>query len=607
MKPSRAAPVLDPHEATLVGQPLRRSRGSFYTPPALVSHILDGALASWHKRGGTGADSAPDFRVCDPACGTGRFLVEAARRLAVNQQGELDRGLLRRVTEACIWGVDVDAEAVRHCRENLWSQCGDGPMPREFLLKQIVCGDALGGAPSRIRTQSEAEAWLRTDSAGAERPFHWGVEFPRVFSADSARSGFDLVVGNPPFLSQLKLSSARTTAAAARLRRRFGPALSRYADQAGAFLLLALELAAQGGTIAMVQPHSLLAALDSRGVREAMLKHCRLQRLWVANGRVFPGASVFVCAPVFRKLARTSRRASKPAVVMVTSGCDLERRGGLGKPAPTPFPMDSVSTWSYLGAASLGVPILSIGVGATISEIADVTADFRDEYYGLRGSLVEDADVPVRHRHRYPPLVTVGLIDLARCKWGQIPCRIHKQQFAAPRVDRRQLDSDGLMGKWMRRRLKKKILVATQTRMIEVFVDDTGKLLPSTPLLSVVPSDPRQLWMIAAAIASPVLCALALSRYSGSALHCDAIKLSASQLRGMPLPIERSSWRLAAESLRRAHRGAPAQHLVDFARHSCRSYGLDAGQSECVFAWWTARLQIGERRSRRATPKELES
>ena len=85
----------------------RRERGAFYTPPSLVAWILDRAL--------------PGARtVLDPACGTGHFLVAAARRL----------GDVRAVR-----GSDVDPEAVRIARLRLHAE--DPSVPLAEIEEQV--------------------------------------------------------------------------------------------------------------------------------------------------------------------------------------------------------------------------------------------------------------------------------------------------------------------------------------------------------------------------------------------------------------------------------------------------------------------------------------
>ena len=227
-----------------------------------------------------------------------------------------------------------------------------------------------------------------------------------------------------------------------------------------------------------------------------------------------------------------------------------------------------------------------------VGEIARATADFRDQFYGLRGAIVERAQ---ELSSQFPRLVTTKHIDLAECTWGAVNVRVHGIKHVHPCVDRAALERDSAMNAWVHTRLIPKILVATQTRVMEAWVDEEGSVLPLVPLLTVVARDDGEcdLWMIAAALASPVIAARAVALYSGSALSSRAIKLSARQLLEMPLPIEQSAWQESAQLFRAASRAPDlAQRntiLERYAHASIRAYGLGKVDLEDVLRFWRER------------------
>jgi hypothetical protein len=139
------------------------------------------------------------------------------------------------------------------------------------------------------------------------------------------------------------------------------------------------------------------------------------------------------------------------------------------------------------------------------------------------------------------------------------------------------------MERWLAARLVPKVLVATQTKVIEAFVDEQGEYAPLVPLITVVPRDGTDLWLLAAAIASPIVAARARALYAGSALGAGAIKLSAKQLLAMPLPLDRTAWNRSAELLR-------ARDLPGFARSSCEAHALSPRETRDVLRFWTSRL-----------------
>jgi len=93
------------------------------------------------------------LKVCDPACGSGHFLIAAAqriaRRLAILRAGgeepgpELLRHSLRGVIGHCIHGVDINPMAVELCKVGLWLEAVEPGKPLTFLDHHIKCGNSL--------------------------------------------------------------------------------------------------------------------------------------------------------------------------------------------------------------------------------------------------------------------------------------------------------------------------------------------------------------------------------------------------------------------------------------------------------------------------------
>jgi hypothetical protein len=399
--------------------------------------------------------------------------------------------------------------------------------------------------------------------------------------------GFDAILGNPPFLNQLETATASSGAMSNIVHARSGGVIRGYADLSATFLMMGSRWLGPGGRLAFVQPQSFLAARDAAPVRRAILAECALTSLWVSNEHVFDDASVFVCAPAFQ---RGGPRCTDVRRSSTASFVDLPSRSVL---------MDELldaETWSHLVAAASGIPEVEILGTAELGSIADVTADFRDQYYGLDGFLVEDADIPAARRNRSDCAVvlTTGLVNLAECLWGKRPTRILKRKWHAPRVDRSRMDASGTLGPWLSKRLVPKVLVATQTRVLEAWVDERADVVPSIPLLTVTPRGATDLWLVAAAVASPVSTAVSLCRYAGAALNADAIKLSAAQVSRLPLPLDADAWRRGAGHLREAQMSSDAvgrrAALLQFGESMSRAYGLSGEQASQVMSWWTVRL-----------------
>jgi hypothetical protein len=237
-------------------------------------------------------------------------------------------------------------------------------------------------------------------------------------------------------------------------------------------------------------------------------------------------------------------------------------------------------TWSRLAAAGPEAPACDLDGAGVLGEWCEVAARFRQHYYGVAPFVVDDPDGALDDAP-FPPLVTCGLVDPAACWWGRRPARHSRRRWLAPRVDVARLEAETGLGPWARARLAPKVVLATQTRVLEAAVDAGGRWLPSTPLVTVA-APPGRLWHVAAALLSPAVTAWALRHWGGTALSEGALKLSPDQVRVVPTPAGRPAWDEAAAAVRRAGEAgldaageaARRRWLLVAAEASNRAYGV---------------------------------
>lgn len=136
----------------------RKKTGSYYTPDSLVQALLDSALDPVLDRveseSQDPASTLLGLTVIDPACGSGHFLLAAARRIAtrvarlrtggVASAGDF-RHALRDVVRCCIHGVDRNPMAVELAKVALWIESVEPGKPLGFLDSNIRLGDSLFG------------------------------------------------------------------------------------------------------------------------------------------------------------------------------------------------------------------------------------------------------------------------------------------------------------------------------------------------------------------------------------------------------------------------------------------------------------------------------
>jgi type I restriction-modification system DNA methylase subunit len=147
----------------------RKTSGSYYTPDSLVQCLLDSALdpvveeAIKGKAGDEAEKAILALKVCDPAVGSGHFLIGTAHRLArhlarvrAQAQGEsepsplLYQHALRDAIGRCLYGVDINPMAAELCRVGLWLEALEPGKPLSFLDHHIRVGNSLLGTTPEL-------------------------------------------------------------------------------------------------------------------------------------------------------------------------------------------------------------------------------------------------------------------------------------------------------------------------------------------------------------------------------------------------------------------------------------------------------------------------
>ncbi|WP_130796424.1 Eco57I restriction-modification methylase domain-containing protein [Streptomyces otsuchiensis] len=163
--------VVEPGGVLLVETPSRASAGAHYTPRSLAEEVVRYALEplvfspgphqtadqdAWRL---IEADQILDLRIADIACGSGAFLVAAARYLADRlveawQRDDAAYGrsphdlrvhAIRTVVATCLYGADINGMAVEMCKLSLWLVSLDPKLPFSFVDDKVLHGNSLLG------------------------------------------------------------------------------------------------------------------------------------------------------------------------------------------------------------------------------------------------------------------------------------------------------------------------------------------------------------------------------------------------------------------------------------------------------------------------------
>lgn len=214
---------------SLVPAETRRRAGSHYTSRELAREVVTRALAPLWEGGGRDPLS---LRVCDPAMGCGAFLLEAMRQLSARAGGA--RGAVAR---GCLFGVDLDPTAVEIARASLAIEAGialDEPALTEALRE----GDALlGSAPGQPARLAGGVSWDESFSLGDK--------------------GFDVIVGNPPWVSYAGRAAQPLDPARRAHYSKHYRAFKGYKNLQGLFIERITALGGAGTRVGVVLPSSM--------------------------------------------------------------------------------------------------------------------------------------------------------------------------------------------------------------------------------------------------------------------------------------------------------------------------------------------------------------
>jgi adenine-specific DNA-methyltransferase len=328
----------------------KRNLGLFYTPPQIVSHIVESSLDALRI-------SEPgyylDARILDPAVGTGAFLAETLDQLAVRVLSGTDTWTRQRIEqirthyrdcglgkklgiepdeetavrisilENCLYGIDLDPIAVHIAKavilKRAFRQLGfaSGVEPH-VRVGNALMGMGKSGAGSLHRKREDFEharvyfgktvpdQWHISEWAAANRVFHWPLEFPEVCSR--GRGGFDVVVGNPPYeIVSVKESGIEERSKEQAYFRRTYRTCQGKINTYRLMMERGLTLLREGGALGFIVPATLLGDSTAAKLRQVVLNESRVLEAVVIpeKAQVFEGVTQALLILVVEKGRKT--------------------------------------------------------------------------------------------------------------------------------------------------------------------------------------------------------------------------------------------------------------------------------------------------------------
>lgn len=305
--------------ATEQSKTKRKKDGVFYTPKYITKYIVDNTVGKLCEDKKTELDiQEADYEkerkgrqkatlkklsqkleayrkwllqitICDPACGSGAFLNQALEFLIAEHQyiDELQAKLFgdamilseveNSILENNLFGVDINEESVEIAKLSLWLRTAQKGRKLTSLNNNIKCGNSL----------------IDDQTVAGDESFNWQNEFPEVFS----KGGFDLVIGNPPYVRHELITDIKT-----QLQKEYSVYQS-IADLYVYFIEKGVEILKENGVLGYITPNKFIQSTYAKKLRKYLGQECQII-LMIDFGElpVFSDASTFPLISILKKV-----------------------------------------------------------------------------------------------------------------------------------------------------------------------------------------------------------------------------------------------------------------------------------------------------------------
>ena len=233
-----------------------------------------------------------DIKVCDPACGSGAFLVaafdllDAEYKRVKEQIGAITHTMElfdidREILNSNLYGVDINEESIEISKLSLWLKTAKRGKPLHSLEANLRVGNSL----------------IAVADGGAEfspRAFDWSAAFPHI----TARGGFDVIIGNPPYVRMERIKPIKPY-----LERHFEVASDR-ADLYCYFFELGVNLLRPGGRMGYISSSTFFKTGSGEPLRKFLLKTTAIETVVdFGDLQVFEGVTTYPAVITVRRHA----------------------------------------------------------------------------------------------------------------------------------------------------------------------------------------------------------------------------------------------------------------------------------------------------------------
>jgi type I restriction-modification system DNA methylase subunit len=220
------------HRAHIEEKPeVRKAGGVYYTPQYIVEYIVKNTVGKLTEN--KTPKEISTIKIVDPACGSGSFLIGAYQYLLdwhkdyytdngkvskgtkgnpLTPDGHLTTSEKKRILLNNIFGVDIDVNAVEVTKLSLLLKCLEGETEASIASQMKLFNERV--LPTLDSNIKDGNSLVDTDFYGGEldfgeekkvKPFSWKSNFEEVLK----KGGFDVVIGNPPYVRQELLGTQK--------------------------------------------------------------------------------------------------------------------------------------------------------------------------------------------------------------------------------------------------------------------------------------------------------------------------------------------------------------------------------------------------------------
>lgn len=314
------------HRVNIEEKPeVRKAGGVYYTPQYVVDYIVKNTIGKLVEN--KTPKQIESIKICDPACGSGSFLIGAYQYLLdyhkkhynengtktgkkdspITPEGNLTSLEKKRILLNNIYGVDIDVNAVEVTKLSLLLKCMEGETETSIAQQYKLWHDRI--LPTLDNNIKSGNSIVNTDyydsilDFGEQKrikPFNWKSEFASVFS----KGGFDVVIGNPPYLGGREWKEENGNV--------YDYFINKYKvaeyqfDIYSLFWELGVNLLKNEGLLGYITPNTWLNNQSNTKLRSFILENTRITRIVdYSRVKVFEQATVL---PIIAVLCKTKQK-----------------------------------------------------------------------------------------------------------------------------------------------------------------------------------------------------------------------------------------------------------------------------------------------------------